>query len=260
MENVPFRCQVNADLFRRVAIAISTDETLYYLNGVHVEAHPNGGVQMVATDGHMLINMRDPNGFVEGSAIVQLYPAMLKSCGKAVWMMTGGGRGYPLLTVAGKRAGLLHMPASSLEEKRETEIAERFDQLNSLGIALGQLQWREVLIDGTFPDWRRLIAPVYPISHTEFNPKMLAKIGKAFAVESANTALSLRRTGSGKTNMDRPLLIQSSNKAIDGFALLMEMTPESTVPAWWPGSSPPAPIEPRTADMVAVVTAQGGLS
>lgn len=49
----------NADLFRIAYSCVSTEETRYYLNGVHLEPHPCGGAFMVATDGHRLIVVHD---------------------------------------------------------------------------------------------------------------------------------------------------------------------------------------------------------
>ena len=63
---------LDADLFMRVRRAIGTEETRYYLTGVHVEPAPGGGALMVATDGRVMLVARDPHGFVPAPAIVQL--------------------------------------------------------------------------------------------------------------------------------------------------------------------------------------------
>lgn len=68
---------LDADLFMRVRRAIGTEETRYYLTGVHVEPAPGGGALMVATDGRVMLVARDPHGFVPAPAIVQL--TMLES-------------------------------------------------------------------------------------------------------------------------------------------------------------------------------------
>ena len=63
---------LDADLFMRVRRAIGTEETRYYLTGVHVEPAPGGGAIMVATDGRVMLVARDPHGFVPAPAIVHL--------------------------------------------------------------------------------------------------------------------------------------------------------------------------------------------
>lgn len=63
---------LDADLFMRVRRAIGTEETRYYLTGVHVEPAPGGGALMVATDGRGMLVARDPHGFVPAPMIVQL--------------------------------------------------------------------------------------------------------------------------------------------------------------------------------------------
>ena len=63
---------LDADLFMRVRRAIGTEETRYYLIGVHVEPAPGGGALMVATDGRVMLVARDTHGFVPAPAIVHL--------------------------------------------------------------------------------------------------------------------------------------------------------------------------------------------
>ena len=63
---------LDADLFMRVRRAIGTEETRYYLTGVHVEPAPGGGALMVATDGRVMLVARDPHGVAPAPAIVQL--------------------------------------------------------------------------------------------------------------------------------------------------------------------------------------------
>lgn len=62
--------RINADLFRAVSVAVSTEETRYYLNGVNVEQHPVKGVILTATDGHRLLCAHDENGETDGAYIV----------------------------------------------------------------------------------------------------------------------------------------------------------------------------------------------
>src|SRR5690554_1106144 len=72
---------VDASLFRVAAMFQSTEETRYYLNGVHIEQHQDEGVFLVATDGHRLLVAHDVSGKIDGgTAIVHLGKDQLKAC------------------------------------------------------------------------------------------------------------------------------------------------------------------------------------
>ena len=52
---------LNIRALRAVLVAVSTEETRYYLNGINLEFTPDG-VTMCATDGHRMIVLRQPYG------------------------------------------------------------------------------------------------------------------------------------------------------------------------------------------------------
>ena len=52
---------LNIRALRAVLVAVSTEETRYYLNGINLEFTPDG-VVMAATDGHRMIVLRQPYG------------------------------------------------------------------------------------------------------------------------------------------------------------------------------------------------------
>ena len=52
---------LNIRALRAVLVAVSTEETRYYLNGINLEFTPDG-VIMAATDGHRMIVLRQPYG------------------------------------------------------------------------------------------------------------------------------------------------------------------------------------------------------
>lgn len=55
----------------------------YYLNGINIRPLEDGGVMVVATNGHRYIVVRDPNGYVEREVIVSLSKDALKHAGNA---------------------------------------------------------------------------------------------------------------------------------------------------------------------------------
>lgn len=129
----------NANLFRIAALCQSKEETRYYLCGVYVEPHHVKGVTMVATDGHKLIVLHDESGIADESAIIRLGDA-LKLCKP-------------------KRGERRDVRIGTNEN--DATIYDTFEDkdgtLNdtSLGMAYG------VRIDGSFPDYRRVVPKVF---------------------------------------------------------------------------------------------------
>ena len=119
-----------AKLLDKTRFAISTEETRYYLNGVHLHAVMNGATSMlraVATDGHRLSRVEVP--------------------------LPAGADRIPPVIVPRKTVGELR--------KLVDEIGEQAVQL---AVSSARIQFRcgrtllvSRLIDGTFPDYERVI-------------------------------------------------------------------------------------------------------
>lgn len=117
------------DVFDSVAKFISTEETRYYLNGVHVEARPAGGgfiPRFVATDGHRLA-ARSP-----GEIIVSVHPDSSSA-------------------IIPRKAALL------LTRVRSADHATLITSQTHFQFSAGNLAVRGKLIVGTFPAVDRVI-------------------------------------------------------------------------------------------------------
>jgi DNA polymerase III subunit beta len=121
-----------ADLARMVAataFAISTEETRYYLNGVHWHALEEDGralLACVATDGHRLARLHLP--LPEGAA------------------------GMPAIIVPRKAVTEI----GRLVAKREGTVTVELSA-SKIRLSVEGLRFTSKLIDGTFPDYRRVI-------------------------------------------------------------------------------------------------------
>jgi DNA polymerase-3 subunit beta len=116
-------------LIDRTQFAISTEETRYYLNGIffHVIGEGAGArLRAVATDGHRLAKAELPAP--EGSA------------------------GMPGLIVPRKTVG----EVQKLLDGPDTEVAISLSE-TKVRFAMGKLVLTSKLIDGTFPDYERVI-------------------------------------------------------------------------------------------------------
>ncbi|MER9768981.1 DNA polymerase III subunit beta [Mesorhizobium sp. M0189] len=126
---IEFAGDVLLEALSKVQFAISTEETRYYLNGVHWNhdgEHP-GAITFVATDGHRLAkSFRAPDGDVEN---------------------------FPPIIVPRKTVGeIITLAKSAGAEPVKIEVSE-----NKIRITAGTTVLTSKLIDGTFPDYRRVI-------------------------------------------------------------------------------------------------------
>lgn len=137
---------MSADAFRealqQVAFAISTEETRYYLNGVHMHVARGldgaDALRFVATDGHRLARHEAP--VPEGAATM------------------------PGIIVPRKTIGfLLHMLKPTYEGKGKAKVRTSpetvrvFVNCTKARFVFGDLDLTTKLIDGTFPDYQRVI-------------------------------------------------------------------------------------------------------
>lgn len=156
---------------------ISDEPTRYYLNGVNVEACATGGALCVATNGHRLGAKRDPEGLVITPQIVHL-PAVFKmpsktanKHGRSPWVvcMSAGGRGHLSLVPA--------LPVRD-EDTAEAAIA-RVDDC--------ELRYGRAVIDGSFPDWRRVVPAASEGDVTRsFNADNIKVFGSYFTMTGAD--------------------------------------------------------------------------
>ena len=73
--------RVNAAAVRMVYPFMATHDVRYYLCGVNLRPLEDGGVMIVATNGHRYIVVRDPHGYAEQELIVNISKDSLKHMG-----------------------------------------------------------------------------------------------------------------------------------------------------------------------------------
>ena len=71
---------ISARGLHAVSHFISSEVTRYYLSGVFIETAPEGGVNLVATDGHMIGVYHDAEGTVSEPTILAPSKALIKAC------------------------------------------------------------------------------------------------------------------------------------------------------------------------------------
>jgi DNA polymerase-3 subunit beta len=118
-----------AGLIEKTQFAISTEETRYYLNGIYLHAVEQDGKLMlraVATDGHRLAQAQTP--------------------------APHGCEGMPGVIIPRKAVGEVQKLVEDPEANVRIELSE-----TKIRASVGQLVLTSKLIDGTFPDYNRVI-------------------------------------------------------------------------------------------------------
>jgi len=118
------------DLIDRTRFAISTEETRYYLNGIYLHAANNNDqpvLRAVATDGHRLARMEMP--------------------------LPEGASGIPGVIMPRKMITELR---KLIEDAEEGDLSVQIS-VNRIRFSIGGLVLTSKLIDGTFPDYERVI-------------------------------------------------------------------------------------------------------
>lgn len=116
-------------LVEKTQFAISTEETRYYLNGIYFHTHENNGklkLRAVATDGHRLA--------------------------RAEMDAPAGTEGMPGIIIPRKTVSELQKLVDNPDVPVTTEVSE-----SKIRFTIGPVILTSKLIDGTFPDYQRVI-------------------------------------------------------------------------------------------------------
>jgi DNA polymerase III subunit beta len=171
-------------LIDRTRFAISTEETRYYLNGIFLHAAKSGDtpvLRAVATDGHRLARVE--------------------------MMLPEGGAGMPGVIVPRKTVGELR----KLIDETDQEIGIALSD-TKIRFSFGAAILTSKLIDGTFPDYDRVI----PTN----NDKVLEVDCKSFAEAVDRVAtISTEKSRAVKLSLERNNLTLSATSPENGTAI-----------------------------------------
>lgn len=205
--------KLTAELVLLAYSAVSTEETRYYLNGVHTEPHNEKGAILTATDGHRMLVIHDADATDVVEAIVTL-PVFVRQQMKP---KKGFKLGRKVLSV-------------DVSAKTATVSDETLNKDGSVSRSTDIVTGHNVIIEGTFPNWRKVCpsGEMEPTSVPAFNGNYLAamgKIGASFMTSSyrgKGSMYFLRSKGSGD---DAPALVRWT-EVHHAFGVLMPMRSE----------------------------------
>ena len=146
-----FKVTLNIRALRATLVAVSSEETRYYLNGINLEFTPDG-VVMAATDGHRMIVLRQPYGEHGATAA---HPSVI----------------VPRDLVAKLK---IHPRMKTLDTTDLTIADDGRLTFEHAGESFGGSR-----IDGSFPDYRRIVPQNLTGEAAQYNPQYLADFAKA---------------------------------------------------------------------------------
>jgi DNA polymerase-3 subunit beta len=188
---------INIRLLKAVAVAASTEQTRYYLNGVNLQV-ANGEAVMVATNGHMMLGARHVTDASDACACI-IPSALIKSL--------------------------------KLDRKAGDMAEFTFDG-NDIAIRYAGNTYGSGAVDGSFPNWRPVV-PREPASGVaaQFNAEYLAAFAAAARIMGAKEFKVMVAH-----NGDDPALVTWHDEH-DTFGVLMPLRASScnvltTAPGW----------------------------
>ena len=199
---------------KATAIAASTEQTRYYLNGVCIE-HSTTGPIFIATDAHRFIASNHKWISVYAA---QFAPAII-----------------PLSLIKRiKVARKVDIATMTIEPKEGGAIL--------ISIYYAGATYAENSIDGTFPDWRRVIPQSCDGTVSQYNPAYLsdfAEAGRILAGGKCDVAVAVSYNGGS------PALVRfwHEDKTVQSFGVIMPIrtNPVMQSPPSWTQHAKPEP-------------------
>ena len=214
---------LNIRALRATLVAVSTEETRYYLNGINLEFTPDG-VVMCATDGHRMIVLRQPYGehAATGAHASVIVPRDLVAKLK------------------------INPRMKTLDETTLTIGDDGKLLFEHAGESYGGSR-----VDGTFPDYRRVVPQDLDGKLAQYNPAYLADFAKA---RQELTGSKLDKDGktspSVRYNGENPAIVDfAGGTGFEAIGVLMPIRTQIEPPIYtwahtpaaaWPDATPAA--------------------
>jgi DNA polymerase-3 subunit beta len=145
---------IKARLVAAIAQFKASNDIRYYLNGVYVEPRPQGGVVIVATNGHAIGAWLDISGEIDRPAILRIGAKLQAAC---------HGSDVKRLIIADDRLAVVDDKSTELYVQPEPG------------------KWE---VPGKFPDYKTVFKPVGgpPSLNAALNPEYIAAIDRALTI------------------------------------------------------------------------------
>jgi DNA polymerase-3 subunit beta len=203
---------INLNYLKSANVAASIEQTRYYLMGVQLTV-VGSNVLYVATNGAALIALRQD----------------LDASSECIWPASG------VIIPSSLIAQIKQTPTS----KRCGDVAEITFINGIISIAvMGGATYSDKAIDGSFPEWRRVVPSTVNGETAQFDPALLASFAKARKAICGGSSkfITVGHNGGG------PALVSFCDDANDGFGVIMPVRGDAptAAPSWI--SFAPAPM------------------
>jgi hypothetical protein len=150
-----FLARLNPRYFAAIHQCAAKNDIRYYLNAVQIERHPDGGVLIIATNGHFLGAIHDPEGWLHPDHKSLLVGCLSKRLLSACLARRGSDSCEPAWLWVAEKFSMV---------SSEVDLAEEPDPFG---------QWTHLadkteLVDGKFPDWRRVVPSARKAAKTQY--------------------------------------------------------------------------------------------
>lgn len=184
------RIKFTAAHLPHLALFMAKQDLRYYLMGIGIEPAPQGGVYLVATDGHCLTVIHDKDGTMTGgeSVILRASPELVSACKK---------RYEPGLN------------ANIIITGQRVSIANDFDQEHT--DLETYIQPGKPWIEANFPNWRRLMPDFTKLVsgfRASVNSHYLAKFAKLASEKNGNCGLIFWQEPSAEPYESKAVIVQ----------------------------------------------------
>ena len=184
--------QINIKLLKAVALAASTEQTRYYLNGVHVQQVSENTVHMAATDGKIAIMAREHISDQPIDSALQ----------KGVII--------PLELL------------NRIKLNRHADYATLTINGATVSIAYNATVTTAPLIDATFPDYRRIVPKTFDNTPAQYDPDQLVVFKKARKVLGGDGVPVLTYNGQGPAHV--AVVVPNHSKDYQVFGVIMPLS------------------------------------
>jgi DNA polymerase-3 subunit beta len=217
---------VRPHVMRAMEIIASRETARYFLNGILIEPHKDGGIVLVATDGKIMVTLRDEQGYAEGFSQIWRFRDFAPIVKTKVAKASKGLKENANLRY--EQQGHLFKVGLGFDSTPAIQ-AMAFDDLAYIGDQAG--------IDGSFPQYRRVIAKLgAKRTGASFSAQVVGQISK-FAQELAGKAHARVRFDLLDENDPSAFRVEMPSEGLDAIGTIMPVILKgdpgmSSYPAW----------------------------
>lgn len=230
--------RVNPKYFAAMSLFMAVRDVRYYLEGVFIEPHPIKGVTLVATDGHTLGVIHDPDGWVAAPIIVGGITKQLISACSA--------KGVEHRLTVPK---LLYISQHGAVVSGDGATYAEVNPFATLALHMSKIE----IVDGKFPDYRRVIdlkrdvGGDYPCINSAYLARLHAVVKLLVPNQKYGWGVELISSGRNTSTLVRFTQCDLEQRFLGLIMPMRNDAPKTPLPDWLMPTEEPAVTEPVTA-------------